>query len=188
MTTYILCGGNDRKYDQFGVKLAKELSIRTDSIKLLDVYFAGEASETRARYEEWGRWFDAYFPPMQRTLATRENFREQLRECNVVYVHGGRTANLLEALPDFAELKKSLAGKIYIGSSAGTNYIAEHFLSHRGATQGSSILPINVVVHYEASDLGERRSEQAADELAVSFPDVRTLRIREGDFEVIEDE
>lgn len=188
MTTYILCGGYDRKYDHFGRDLWDLVSGRVDKIKLCDVYFASEEDEIESRYIEYTEWFNKYFPGIERKLATIDNFEELMQESNVIFFHGGRTTNLLKALPDFDRVKSLLQEKIYIGSSAGANYLAKHFLSHDGFDTGSSILPINVVVHYDAEDASERRSPQSAGELEAAFPEVPTLRIREGEFKVIEDE
>ncbi len=188
MTTYILCGGNDREYEQFGINLQKVVSERVENIKLLDVYFAGDDDKAKARFEDWSGWFDEYFPDIERVLATQDDFADQVAWANVIFMHGGRTEKLLEALPNIAEVKELLRGKVYIGSSAGANYMSGHFLSQdNGVQRGSGILPINVAVHYD-TDNWQSRSIEDTDALERNFPNISILRIREGEFEVIEDE
>lgn len=188
VTTYILCGGNDREYPQFGVNLQKAVKERVEDIKLLDVYFAGDEDKAQERFEDWSEWFDEHFPGVERVLAAQDEFADQIAWANVVFMHGGRTEKLLEALPNFAEVKDLLRGKVYIGSSAGVNYIAENFLSQdNGVRRGSGILPINTAVHYDA-DNWQSRSIEDTDALERNFPNISILRIREGEFEVIEDE
>ena len=188
VTTYILCGGNDREYPQFGVNLQKAVKERVEDIKLLDVYFAGDEDKAQERFEDWSEWFDEHIPGVERVLAAQDEFADQIAWANVVFMHGGRTEKLLEALPNFAEVKDLLRGKVYIGSSAGVNYIAENFLSQdNGVRRGSGILPINTAVHYDA-DNWQSRSIEDTDALERNFPNISILRIREGEFEVIEDE
>ena len=186
MTTYILCGGNDSEYPQFGVNLQKVVKERVEDIKLLDVYFAGDDDKAKARFDDWSGWFEEYFPDIERVLATKSDFATQVAWANVIFIHGGSTEKLLRELPNFNEVKKVLRDKIYIGSSAGANYVAEHFLSQdNGVQSGAGILKINVAVHYNAdSDLG--RSVEDANILEDNFLSIRTLRIKEGEFEVIE--
>ena len=188
MTTYILCGGNDREYEQLGINLQKVVSERVQNVKLIDVYFAGDGDKAGERFKDWGGWFDQHFPGIERVLATQDDFADQVAWANVVFMHGGRTEKLLEALPNFVEVKELLRGKVYIGSSAGANYVAENFLSQdNGVQRGSGLLPINTAVHYDSGNW-QSRSAEDADALEKNLPSVRTLRLREGEFEVIEDE
>ncbi|NCU29328.1 hypothetical protein EOM60_01815 [Candidatus Saccharibacteria bacterium] len=183
-TTYILCGGGDIKYDEFGKKLAKEITKVVVEPKILDVYFSKPEEEWRGSFNNWTDFYDKYFGKYTREMATVNDFYEQVRHADVVFFHGGQTSLLRKSLPDYEKVKEAIAGKIYVGSSAGANYIAKHALSHDDIAENSGILPLNVVVHYESDDLTESRKEHDAKKLEEAYPNEETLRIREGEFVV----
>ncbi len=186
MGTYILCGGADRKMPDFARKLHEELYSRLDSIKLADVYFASGLESMQQRFDDYQPWFAEHFPTVERKLVTLDNYQEVMAWANVVYVHGGTTAVLLRNIQPLDDYMSLLKDKVHIGSSAGANYLSEHFLGHESIKQGLAVLPINLAVHYDADDHKESRSVKRTDELANMFPNVPTVRIREGEFEVIE--
>jgi hypothetical protein len=187
VTTYILCGGDDRAHDNFGKNLAQEIAKTVKKPRILDVFFSGGADDDwQKRFAAWAEWYKRYFESFEQELATYEGFYEQAKNADVIFFHGGRTSALLKNLSDFTKVEAAIQGKVYIGSSAGVNYLAEHFLSHEGIATGSGILPINTVVHYESSNPSETRSVADADNLERLFPNVPTIRIREGEFYVME--
>ena len=59
-------------------------------------------------------------------------------------------------------------------------------MSHQGIDTGSAILPMNIVVHYNADNPAERRTVADADALATAFPTVPTVRLHEGEYIHIE--
>ena len=186
LTTYILCGGAERWAGNFGSYLQDFFAGRQDELKILDVFFASPRREWRQKFDDWAGWYNQYFPGAKRELASKSHFVEQVRRAHIIYVHGGRTTRLLQELHDFSEVERLLRGKVYIGSSAGANYLAQHFLGHQGIDTGSAILPMNVVVHYNADNPAERRTVADADALATAFPTVPTVRLREGEYVHIE--
>lgn len=188
MTAYILCGGADRNNPDFGEKLFDEVKRRVDKIRLADIYFASEAKDMRSRFDDYSPWFEQNFPDIERRFADKENIAEVIDWANVIFVHGGRTTELISNLEIAPDFNKDIQDKIYIGSSAGANYVSQHFLRHEGIGTGASLLPINVVVHYESDDPAESRSEERAAELESLYPEVETARIKEGEFVVIENE
>jgi len=188
MTTYILCGGSDRKYEKFGANLAKEITKIVPSPQFLDVFFMCPEDVWESHFAEWTKFYSKYFKEYSQEMATFENFYEQIKNADVVFLHGGRTTLLLEKLPDFEKVKKAIRGKIYVGSSAGSNYLAKHFLGRERIQAGSGILPINVAIHYESDDEIDVRSKEDADKLERKFPNVKTYRIREGGFEIFQEE
>ncbi len=186
LTTYILCGGAERWVGNFGSYLQDFFAGRKDELRILDVFFASPHEEWRQKFDDWAGWYNQYLPVAKRELASKSCFAEQVRRAHIIYVHGGRTTRLLQELHDFSEVERLLRGKVYIGSSAGANYLAQHFLSHRGVDAGSAILPMNVVVHYNADNPAERRTVASADALAAAFPAVPTVRLHEGEYIHIE--
>ena len=186
LTTYILCGGAERWVGNFGSYLQDFFADRQDELRILDVFFASPHKEWRQKFDDWAGWYNQYFPAAKRELASKSRFAEQVQRAHIIYVHGGRTTRLLQELHDFSEVERLLRGKVYIGSSAGANYLAQHFLSHQGIDTGSAILPMNVVVHYNADNPAERRTVASADALAAAFPAVPTVRLYEGEYIHIE--
>lgn len=184
-TTYFLCGGNDRKYENFFKKLAKEITKIVETPRILDVFFAKPEQEWKNQLKTHTDFYDKYFKNYTHQMATLENFYDQIKNADVIYFHGGSTELLLEKLPDFGKVEEAIQGKIYVGSSAGANYLSKHFLNREKiVVKGSGILPINIVVHYESDDPDACRSKAQADEFEKQFP-IKTLRIREGEFEII---
>jgi hypothetical protein len=180
-TTYILCGGDDRKY---GKNLAKMISDIVPKPRILDV-MARPREDRPGQLAEWTEWYSRYFHDFSNELAEPENFFAQVERADVVFFHGGRNKILLENYPDFAKVKNALRGKIFVGSSAGANYISSHCLRQNGELIGASgILPINVAVHYETGGVEDRRLRVDVEKMARSHPEFPTIALREGDLTI----
>jgi peptidase E len=87
------------------------------------------------------------------TFAKRENFIEQIKEADAVYIHGGDTDELfadLKKYPNFLEeIQKK---KLVIGTSAGAYIWAKYSLSsseENQITERFGILPIKVTAHFQ---------------------------------------
>jgi len=187
MTTYILCGGSDRKFDFFGVNLAKVVNNLVVNPRILSCYFSRPDDEWEEAFSSWSDFYGKYLPNASIELAQRENFLDQIKNSDVIYFYGGRTHTLSENLQNFKNLPEILRDKIIIGSSAGSNFLAQHFLHHEGIGGGLGILPFNVVVHYNSDDEKERRSQDDVNELLQRHPEVPTLLLREGEFTIIQE-
>jgi hypothetical protein len=183
-TTYILCGGDDRKYDAFGENLVKVITDIVPKPRILDA-MARPREDRPEQLAEWTEWYGRYFRDFSNELAEPEDFFAQVERADVVFFHGGRNKILLEDYPDFAKVKNALRGKIFVGSSAGANYISSHCLRQNGELIGASgILPINVIVHYESDDAKERRSQSDVEKMARRHPEFPTIALREGEFTI----
>jgi len=186
MTTYILCGGTDRKYDYFGVNLAKVINNLVARPRILCCFFARPDSEWEEAFSSWIGFFEKYFPDASVELARRENFLGQVNNSDVIYFYGGRTHTLSGIIVGYDNLAEAWRGKIIIGSSAGANFLSQHFLHHKGIGGGLGILPFNIVVHYGSDDEQERRSQDDVNELLQEHPEVPTLLLREGEFTIVQ--
>ena len=67
----------------------------------------------------------------------------------MIYLHGGHSGLLLEALKEYPNLKEAFMGKIIAGDSAGANVWAEVFYSKIiGVSEGLGLIPIKLISHY----------------------------------------
>lgn len=158
MTTYILAGGNDRGYDTYGKNLAKVVLARVTQPRILSCFFSQPPDVWDEKFESWSQWFGRYFGSnFTYTLARSDTFIEQVKAADVIYLHGGTTKLLTDALVAYPDIEEAFAGKIVIGSSAGANFLSKVYYSPSAnkVDFGSGIVDCLSVVHYGAAFDGE---------------------------------
>ncbi len=150
MTLYILAGGCDRAYPEFWERLAEVVLREVQSPRILSCMFAHADDNVHARFEGYKSTFTQYFGQSEVTLARRDTLYEQIKSSDVIYLHGGRTSRLLEAIPEYDRFRRAVEGKIVIGSSAGANFLSSicYSPSTGNVLRTSGILPIACLVHY----------------------------------------
>ncbi len=155
MTTFILHGGATRQDTDGNRKFFAEL-VRggvAQPVKILLVFFAAEEKRWQELFEDGKRRFADASPGIKKefTLAQPGMFAQQVRNADVIYVHGGTTRRLKEVLATIPNLNLSqlLDGKVYGGSSAGANILAKYSYSSTYADleEGLGLLPIKVIPH-----------------------------------------
>lgn len=189
-TRYFLAGGSDRGYDQYGIRLSAAVSESVVSPKILSCFFSQEKELWSEKATGWEIWFRRYFgDAIEYRCATIDGFLDEIKWADVIYLHGGTTALLLDALGKYTELEKAFEGKIIVGSSAGTNYLSKTFFSPKRNVvgSGSGIININTVVHYGASSDGEVSLTKegwldAVDRVKASVGDEPIVLLPEGEF------
>ena len=126
MTTAILAGGNELNAStDYMTRLAQDIMVRVQQPKILSCNFA--KPNPTGRRESTAIWMSAFkqhFPDSEIIEAKEELFYEQVADADVIYLHGGRTQALFDALPDFARSCEAFRGKVVVGGSAGANYLA----------------------------------------------------------------
>ena len=155
-TKFILHGGfipgGKQENDDFFQEILKDAP---EKAKILLVYFAKESDRVAKNKEEdigqfnknKGNKFLSF------EVATEELFPEQVKKADVIYLHGGHSGKLLEALKNFSNLKQLFAGKIIAGDSAGANVLVSAFYSQKiGASEGLGLIPIKIICHYLAEN------------------------------------
>lgn len=151
-TTFILAGGNDRTTDGYAKRLEAELIKHIPSRpKLLSCFFSAPENEWPIKYQNWKEWFTTSFSfEFDYDYAQKATFLQQIDEADIIYLHGGNTQLLSEALPDTDQFKAHLQGKVVVGSSAGANILSKNYWSSTKAVprHGLGILDINIMVHY----------------------------------------
>jgi len=194
MTKYVLAGGSDRLYPDYGKRLADFVNNEVKFPRLLGCFFSQSKEERESKRADWEAWYDSYFPTAKSLLiADEEHFLEQIAESDVVYLHGGETRRLKEALPDAKIMRKVFDGKIVVGSSAGANCLTytSYSPSADSIQKGMGLIDIGVVVHYGASSFNGK--EYTVDQWRRAVTGVKSqlgdrplLLLPEGNFTVIE--
>lgn len=156
MNTAILVGGDEQSAPtHFGDRLVREIAMRVKQPKILSCNFAkADEAERSKSTEAWLQWFGEYFPGCKITVADEEEFYEQVAVHDIIYLHGGRTQTLLDALPNFAKSRDAFRDKIVIGSSAGANYLTHGGYSPKGGdyVEGIGLANVSTLIHYGARD------------------------------------
>lgn len=83
-------------------------------------------------------------------LASKENFIEEVNRANVVYLSGGKTLKLLNALKEYPSFNEAISGKVVAGESAGMNVLSKYFYSRTegGVFEGLGLVSVRVCPHY----------------------------------------
>lgn len=179
-TKFILHGGftpGDYRSDEFTNEILKDTP---ESLKVLLVYFAKEQDRMAVNSAEDISQFNKHKGDKKLTfeIATESNLVEQVKEADIVYLHGGKTLKLLETLRRFPDLGKLFADKIIAGDSAGANVLCKAFYSKNAnvAAEGLGILPLKIICHYK---------EELKDKIKDFCPGLETLYLREYELKVI---
>ena len=165
MTLYVLAGGNDRRYEEFGNKLSQLVGLYKDDPKILDVYFARDRSVYETTFHSWDEWYQKFFgSKIERQFAVEEEFLSQVKWADVVYLHGGDTPLMVKALKPFSDQGAMFEGKIIIGSSAGAICLSRHYYSplRDSIMEGRGLINIATVPHFGALDDGEAPLDKKA--------------------------
>lgn len=179
-TRIILHGGftpGDRPSNQFFQEILKTVP---QNPKILLVYFAKEEDRIQKNYEEDIKQFNENKgnKNLHLEMAVKDTFIDQILNADTLYLHGGRTEKLLNALKEFPDFKRSIQGKVVAGDSAGANVLSSFFYSaSMGIGQGLGILPIKIICHYK---------EENKDKLKASKPELETLLMPEYTVKVFE--
>ena len=159
-TKYILHGGYAGKENKENDKFFKEiLSSPEMELTILLVYFAKNKKDYKRVKSEDIRQFNrnANNKILNFKIAEKKNFIKQIKESDVIYLHGGKTSKLLKALKKYNNFSEVIKGKIIAGESAGAYVLSSYFYSksERGYFEGLKLLPVKIICHY----VGENREQ-----------------------------
>lgn len=194
-TVFILAGGNDRKYSDYGYRLSEKVANYITNPKILSCFFSSSQETWEEKAKDWKSWFSDHFTqPFTYDYAKHETFLQQLDSADVVYFHGGDTNLLFKDLPNAQSLKKHFKGRVISGSSAGANMLSKYYWSSTrgGFCEGRAILNVNVMVHYRPADARSHKRtpedwERDEAEFQERVGNNQTItRLPEGRFVVIE--
>ncbi|KKQ79035.1 MAG: hypothetical protein UT02_C0049G0005 [Parcubacteria group bacterium GW2011_GWC2_38_7] len=158
MSKFILHGGATRidsaSNSNFFQEIAKDLPLNAI---ILGVYFACLEDTWDERFnffkerliKESGR------KDLQFILAKKDlsEFVDQTKKTDVIYLHGGETPLLKEALSKVDNFAELLRDKVVAGSSAGVYVLSKYYYSndYNDIFEGLNILPIKSFCHYNDS-------------------------------------
>lgn len=155
-TKFILHGGYAQGVKQEDDAFFSETVSSTPSeAKILLVYFAERDDRVANRNKDDVEQFEKN--KGDRTIsfeiANEQVFAAQAKRADIMYLHGGRTGKLLEALKRISNLRDLLNGKIIAGDSAGANVLCSVFYSKTiGISEGLGFIPIKIICHYFEED------------------------------------
>lgn len=157
MTKFILHGGFSvevapiQENNDFFREIIKDIS--KNDVKILLVYFAEREEIIPLRIEQDKESFTKNKREEQHLnfkVATVDAFISDCAWADVIYLHGGRTVKLIEALEKYSNLGEVFLNKTIAGDSAGANALGQVFYSKNSKQIGAGfgILPFKIVTHY----------------------------------------
>lgn len=152
-TKFLLHGGYAGRINSENNLFFKEiLKDTSEQVGILLVYFAKEQTEYERMVNEDTSQFkrNGKDKKFNFEIATVENFLEQLKKADIIYLHGGKTFKLLETLKGYPDIAESLKGKIVAGESAGAYVLSTCFYSKTegGVFKGFGFVPVKTICHY----------------------------------------
>jgi hypothetical protein len=195
MTKFVLAGGCDRKYPDYWRELSQEVLADFPEPKILSCFFSQESQNRAAKHEQFDKFFTEYFGSKVKIIhADENNFFDQIEYADIVYLHGGKTQLLLDAIPDVSQFVNATENKIVIGSSAGANFLSNICFSPSASRviKSTGILNLGVVVHYGIDQFEDKMYSREFWNNAVSSvradlgADLPILLLPEGTFTIFE--
>lgn len=160
MTKYVLHGGftsaKNKLNETFYKEITEDLS---DESNVLLIYFSRDPEE----------WYKLFAQDKKKVLkntncnnlnivcATKEDFIDQVKAADTLYIRGGNTKKVLRTLREYSSFTENLEGKTLAGSSAGAYVWSTYYHSATSGeiSEGLGLLPIKIICHYGSSEFPE---------------------------------
>ena len=162
MTKYILHGGATRVKSQsnrdFFIEILKDLS---EPINLLISVHAKKPEEWEEIFEVLKEIFIEISNNKNITFvlasADTKILTQQIKEATAIYLHGGNTPKLFEALKQVPNLKELFQNKTIAASSAGVYVLSKYYYTqdYENLCEGLNILPIKSICHHSEAKMGD---------------------------------
>jgi hypothetical protein len=159
MTKYVLNSGGLRNYPDKGKKfLAEIVNGLGPTPKMLVTLFAQPREDWAEKFAQYENELNNYAPEgvkLSFELAFPDTFTKQVKNCDVVYIHGGDD-HLLKYWFSQIDIPNIWQDKVVATSSAGSNMLTKNFWTcdWRMILDGFGILQIKFIPHYN-SDYGK---------------------------------
>jgi len=152
-TKFILSGGYAGKPNKENDKFFREiLNIKKNKLNILLVYFAKNIEDYERVTNEDKYQFNRNKNGKHLTfeVATENDFENQVKKSDIIYLHGGKTLKLFEVLKKQKNLSELLNCKIIAGESAGAYVLSSCFYSksEKGIFKGLGFVPVKTICHY----------------------------------------
>jgi len=155
MAKYILHGGNTKNPSESNKKFFKEITRNLkEPVKILIMLFSRDKALWKEIYLAIQKFFTSTSPKKEINFSLATNnipkLINQIKESDVIYMHGGNTYNLKAVLEKIPNLENLWKNKIVSGLSAGALVLGKYFYENDDETcdQGLGILPYKILVHY----------------------------------------
>lgn len=103
---------------------------------------------------------DMFYGNCTVAVATEANFVSHIRSCDVLYLHGGDTPTLINALKGLKGkwlevLEDITADKVVFAVSAGVGALAKYSynVDYKKVLEGLGVLPIKTIVHFQTDGM-----------------------------------
>jgi len=192
MTKLILVGGYVRKADDGGKAFVEEMIKGFEEpIKILDCMFARYKEVWNKKFEEDKEFYKAKLPDknIELRLANPEEFIDQVKWADAIFLRGGSSEELVRALQENIEWTKYLDGKTVAGTSAGADALSKYYygLDSLDVREGLGLVSVKVIPHFRADYHGwEFDWDRAYSDLENYKEELPILALAEGQFEVVE--
>lgn len=187
MTKFILHGGATSNKTEDNKKFFGEsTSSLSDGATILCVYFSSLKERWLSLLEQDTKNFSSTSQQkvFKFVLANDKTYTlvDQIKSADLVYLRGGNTEMLLEALSKVKNLNALLKDKVVSASSAGVYVLSEYYYTNSkdDIHKGLGVLPIKTFCHYV-----EEKSDKL-DDLKKYGNDLKVYAIPEEKFFVIE--
>ena len=180
MTKYILHGGETSRQSSDNKKFFSEITNGLlDGATILCIYFAREKERWAKALEQDTLHFSSTTQQKAVTLMLADDdihmFKEQINQADAIYLRGGDTEMLKEALGEVENLSKLWQGKVVAASSAGVYVLSQYYYSNSrdDIYTGFGILPIKTFCHYteEKSNKLEKLKKYGEDVPVYAIPE-----------------
>jgi len=181
-TKFILHGGYAGRPNKNNDKFFKEiLRGRQKNLKILLVYFAKRKLDYKRVKKEDVSQFEKSKgdKTLSFEIASKDLFVRQLKQSDIIYLHGGKTLKLLIELKKVSDLRRLLDGKVVAGESAGAYVLSSCFYSksEKGILNGLGFVPVKTICHYVGED---------KDKLKQCRSDLKELLLKDYQYRVFE--
>src|SRR3989344_5973126 len=158
-TKFILHGGFSREENESNRTFFEEfLNDIPDGGTILLVYFASRTEQDlKVSFASHKKEFNERFQSknLNVSVATKENFVEEIKQSDAILFNGGSTNKLLKVLKTYPDLKPLVENKTVAGSSAGAYILATLGTSHseEAVREGLGFVPVRVICHFQSPTL-----------------------------------
>ena len=190
MTKYILHGGYTSTDNELNRTFYKEIARDVPNTgTILLCYFATKDEDNSRRFQEDSQRIKEQSPDknLKFIQANEEDFVDQLKQSDALYMRGGSTPTLLGVLNNYDNLKDKLDGKTVVGSSAGAYVIGKYSAFHDDESggkvrEGLGLLSLRVVTHYESVDMPPNPEALAL--LINTAPEMEIVKLKDFEWKV----
>lgn len=190
-TKFVLSGGVITRKNEGIDFLNEAIKGFKEPVKMLNCLFARKEKDWEKFFEEDKEFYAERIKDRKfiLELADPENFAEQVKRSDVIYLRGGDTEKLLQLLKKNLGWIKFLDGKTVAGTSAGTDAVVRFYsdLDGEGVSEGLGLLDIKTIVHWKSDyGFGKIDWDKCFEELERFGEKLPTYKLGEGEFAVFE--